>query len=156
MNMQATPRHRVDRTEGAHRMRVKRGLSSILVASSLMLGTATASSDLPAGALCRRDFRAVDDQADVDVRDLNRRIELLESEITDPGLSGSEQSFKDGLRDKLEAAKVHRSEVLDKQHDDLNSIRARCDRMRDGKQRENAAKASRGAGLFPENFDVSA
>lgn len=95
--------------------------------------------DLAAGALCRRDFRAVDDQADVDVRNLDRRIALLESEIADPALSGSAQAFKDALRDKLDAAKVDRSRVLDKQHDDLNAIRDRCDRTRDGKQDEAAA-----------------
>jgi hypothetical protein len=87
-------------------MCVKRGLSIVVLTSSLMLGTAAECHDLPTGALCRRDFRAVDDQADVDVRNIDRRIALLESEIADPALSGSAQAFKDALRDKLDAARL--------------------------------------------------
>ena len=119
----------------------RRNLASALLVLPLMVGNAAGGSELPVGTLCRQQFLAVDDQADADLRNLNRLIALLESEIADPALSPGAPGFKDGLRDKLEAAKLRRSEVFDKQHDDLNSIRARCDRLRDAKRRPDPADA---------------
>jgi hypothetical protein len=100
--------------------------ASVLFIALTMLGTATARSELSVAAQCRQDFRDVDDQADLDMQEANRLIALLESEMADPALASSGQDFKDGLRDKIEAAKARRSRIFEKQHDDLNVIRARC------------------------------
>ena len=99
---------------------------STLLAASLDLGAAVAPGDLPPGTQCREDIRAVDDQADIDMRDINKLIALLEDELGDRATASGEQ---DGLRARLVAAKTRRTDILDKQHDDLNVIRARCDRL---------------------------
>jgi len=101
-----------------------------LFAALLLSSVATAGSEAPSGASCREEFAAVDDQADKDMQDINRLVSLLEAEIADPALSPSGPAFSDGLRVKLDAAKLRRSEIFDKQHHDLNAIRDRCDRLR--------------------------
>jgi hypothetical protein len=101
----------------------------IRLLAPLLLGNAIASTELPPGAKCRQEIRAVDDQADGDVRDVNRLIALLEDEVGDSAIASGGQ--QDRLRARLDAAKLRRSSILDKQHADLNAIRARCDRLRD-------------------------
>ena len=63
-------------------------------------------------------------------------IATLEGEIGKRAKSSGEEDVRahDQLRVRLEAAKLRRSSILDKQHDDLNAVRARCDRLRDGQQ----------------------
>jgi hypothetical protein len=109
---------------------------SALLAAPFLFGTAMADTELPPGAKCRQEFRSVDDQADTDVRDVDRLIDLLEGEMGDSAIASGGQEFQDHLRARLETAKARRSDILDKQHDDLNVIRARCDRLRDEQQRE--------------------
>jgi hypothetical protein len=82
------------------------------------------------GDVCRREFRALDDQADIDMRDVNDLIARLEAEMIDPSLQPLGNDFREGLRVKLDSAKVRRGNVLDKHHTDLNAVRARCDRVR--------------------------
>ena len=101
----------------------------MLLGAFLLCSTATAGSERSFSERCRLEFAAVDDQADKDLRDINRLIELLESEIADPALSSSGRDFSAGLQAKLEAAKLRRTEVFDKQHTDLNAIRERCYRQ---------------------------
>lgn len=99
--------------------------TTLLAGSLLLCSTGTAGSERSFNERCRLEFAAVDDQADKDLRDINRLIELLESEIADPALTSS-GDFSAGLQAKLEAAKLRRTEVFDKQHTDLNAIRERC------------------------------
>ncbi|MET0230451.1 MAG: hypothetical protein ABW186_05910 [Rhodanobacteraceae bacterium] len=103
---------------------------STLLAALLDPGIAVHDGDHPPGTRCRQEFRAVDDQADVDMRDVNQLITLLEDEAGDDAIASGGQDSKDHLRARLAAAKTRRSDILDKQHDDLNVIRARCDRLR--------------------------
>ena len=119
-------------------MDARQRLTNLLFASLLLSGTAAAGSEL-SSASCRLDFAAVDNQADKDIADINRLIALLESEIEDPALASSGQDFTAGLRAKITAAKLHRSQVFDKQHDDLNVIRDRCDRVWGDTQRSGAS-----------------
>lgn len=99
---------------------------------ALMTAFGAASSLANAqGEVCRRDIRNLDDQAERDMREVNRLIALLDSEIVDPSLLPLGRAFQESLRVKLESAKLHRNEVLDKHHADLNAVRARCDRVRD-------------------------
>jgi hypothetical protein len=101
----------------------------MLFAALLLSSTAMAAPERSFNERCRLEFAAVDDQADKDLRDINRLIELLESEIADPALSSSGRDFSANLQAKLEAAKLRRTEVFDKQHTDLNAIRERCYRQ---------------------------
>ena len=103
---------------------------STLVAAPLLFGAALASTELSPGATCREQIRSIDDQADTDVRDVNRLIALLENEVGDSAIASGGPDVLDRLHVKLDAAKTRRSEIIDKQHDDLNAIRARCDRSR--------------------------
>jgi hypothetical protein len=111
----------------------------------LLSGNAIASSELPHGAKCRQEIRAVDDQADVDIQAIGRLITLLEEEVDDRAIASGGQL--DRLRERLDAAKLQRTGLLDKQHDDLNMIRARCDRLREDAKRtaapDNAALSER-------------
>ena len=105
--------------------------AAILSAIAFFALTQSASaSDESTSTRCRQEFSAIDDQADLEIRDLNRLIMLLESEVEDPGLAASSEGFRMDLRNKLEATKQRRAEVFDKQHDDLNAIRAKCSRSR--------------------------
>jgi hypothetical protein len=99
------------------------------LAALALSGNAIAGSDLPQGAKCRQEIRAVDDQADVDIQAIDRLIILLEGEVGDRAMPSG--GPLDRLRERLDAAKLQRTSLLDKQHDDLNVIRARCDRLRD-------------------------
>jgi len=111
-----------------------RATSALLFA--VLSGVAVADTELPPGARCRQDIRLVDDQADTQIQELNRLIVLLENEVGDRAIAAG--GLQDHLQQRLAAAKTRRSDLLDKQHDDLNVIRARCDRLRDEKQREGA------------------
>jgi hypothetical protein len=108
-------------------------LVTIWLPAALWLGTGASANDLPPGTICRQEIRAIDDQADVDMRDVNRLIALLEDELGDRAIASGGQ--QDRLRARLDAAKLRRVAILDKQHDDLNTIRARCDRMRNDAER---------------------
>ena len=104
-----------------------RTFQKLLFASLLLGGTAIAGPEqLPVGARCRMEFAQADDAADKDMREVNRLIALLENEIADPGVVLN----KDSLREKLVAAKLRRTQVLAKQHDDFNAIRDRCNKLR--------------------------
>ena len=111
------------------------GVMSVWLLAPFLLGTAPGITPLPPGAKCRQEIRSVDDRADADVRDVNRLIALLEDEVGDTAIGSGGQDLQNGLRAKLDAAKKRRSEILDKQHEDLNAIRARCDRLQDERQR---------------------
>jgi hypothetical protein len=111
---------------------------STLLAAPLDPVTAGQDSDSPPGTKCRQEFRAVDDQTDVDMRDVNQLIALLEDEVADPATASGAEDTQDHLRARISAARTRRSDILDKQHDDLNEIRARCDRMRHEQRRESA------------------
>jgi hypothetical protein len=110
-----------------------------LLAHPLLSVAATAAGDPAPKAGCWQEIRSVDDRADVDVREINRLIILLEDEIRSRSIASAGQESE--LRAKLEAAKLRRSGILDKQHDDLNAIRAWCDRSRDERQRAADADA---------------
>jgi hypothetical protein len=102
---------------------------SLLLAASPDVRAAVVHAELPPGARCRQDIRAIDDQADVDMRDANKLIALLEDELDDRAIASSGQGMQDRLRARLAAAKTRRTDIFDKQHDDLNVVRARCDRL---------------------------
>jgi len=112
-------------------------VTSALVVAFLSTA-AVADTAVPAGARCRQEIRSVDDQADADIRDVNQLIVLLENELGDRAIASGAQNLRDHVDARLTAAKSRRSDLIDKQHDDLNVIRARCDRLRDEKQREGA------------------
>lgn len=112
---------------------------STLLAAPLDPGIAAPQSELAPGTRCREEFRAVDDQADVDMRDINQLIALLEDEAGDHASASGGQETQDHLRAKLSAARTRRSDILDKQHVDLNAIRARCDRLRHEQRGESAS-----------------
>lgn len=105
------------------------------VCVALLLSSGAAADELPLGAGCQRDFAAVDDQADEHMRQINRVIASLESEMEDPAMSPSAGDSKDLILSKIKDAKLRRSEVFAKQHDDLNAIRERCGRLRGEKKR---------------------
>jgi|KBSMisStandDraft_5_1062788.scaffolds.fasta_scaffold557973_2 hypothetical protein len=111
-------------------MNASRHRTMMILTALFLSSAATARPEPSFSERCRQEFAAVDDQADKDLQDLNRLVELLESEIADPALSSSGRDFTDGLHAKLEAAKLRRTEVFDKQHADLNAIRDRCYRAR--------------------------
>ena len=123
-------------------MHARTCLIGALVAAAFQLGTAAADTELPLGAKCRQEIRSVDDQADADVRKVNELIVVLDGEIADSAIASSGQDLQNSLRARLEAAKTRRSDILDKQHSDLNVIRARCDRLRDEQQRSGTAAPS--------------
>lgn len=114
--------------------------AAILAASALLAvpfqpGTAVANSDHASGKRCWQDIRAIDDQADTDVRDVDKLITLLEDEVGDRAIASGDPGLQERLHAKIAAAKTRRADILDKQHDDLNEIRARCDRLRDEQER---------------------
>jgi hypothetical protein len=102
---------------------------STLFAASIDPGIAAQDSDRPPGTNCREEFRAVDDQADVDMREINQLIALLADEAGDRAIVSGGADARDHLRDRLAAARTRRSDILDKQHLDLNAIRDRCGRL---------------------------
>jgi hypothetical protein len=121
-----------------------------LLATQLLVSTAVANGDPPSSAKCRQEIRAIDDQTDIDVRDINRLIALLEDEVNDRAIASGGQDLQDRLRARLGAAKLHRSSILDKQHNDLNAIRARCDRLRDeAKRATDASETSQEHSMKP-------
>ena len=103
-----------------------RGASVLLTA--LLLGSSVANAEQQSRASCSEAFRSVDDQADMDIRDADRLIALLEDEARDPAISSGDDALQNRLRERLKEAVRQRESILDKQHDDLNAIRARCDR----------------------------
>ena len=105
-----------------------------LFVAPLLAGAPVANSEPSQTARCRQEIRAIDDQADVDMRDIDQLIDRLEDEVGDHAIASSGQDVQDGLRARLDAAKLRRSGILDKQHDDLNVVRARCDRVPDTKR----------------------
>jgi len=112
-------------------MNATRHRTKMILTALLLSSAATAAGSEPSfSERCRQEFAAVDDQADKDMRDINRLVDLLESEIADPALSSSGRDFSDGLHAKLEAAKLRRAQVFEKQHADLNAIRERCYRLK--------------------------
>ena len=111
------------------------GVTCALFAAMSLLGTAVAHVEPPVGAKCRQEIRWVDDQTDKDVRDVDQLIALLKGEIGDDAVASGGQDLQNYLQARLEAAKLRRSGILDKQHSDLNAIRARCDRLKDEQQR---------------------
>jgi hypothetical protein len=126
-------RHSADRRREALVMHITVIAMITLLAAPLC--AATALGNPPSSATCRQEIRSIDDQTDSDVRDINRLIALLEDEAGDRAIASGGQDAQDRLRTRLEAAKLHRSSILDKQHDDLNAVRARCDRLRDEQRR---------------------
>lgn len=106
---------------------------SVLLVASFLLGSAIAKTELPL-VKCGQDFRSIDDQADRDVRDVDQLIGLLMSELGDTAIASGDPSLQNRVRGRLEAAKMRRADILDKQHNDLNAIRARCDELRDAAQ----------------------
>ena len=104
-----------------------------LLVAPLMTGAPIANSEPSQSVSCRQEIRAIDDQADIDMRDIDQLIDRLEDEVGDRAIASSGQDVQDRLRARLDAAKLRRSGILDKQHDDLNVVRARCDRLPDKK-----------------------
>ncbi len=102
-------------------------VASLLLAAPFQAISARTNTDPVSDTKCRQDIRAVNDQADVDIRDNDRLIALLENEIGDRAIASGEQSMQDRLRARLADARTHRSDILDKQRDDLSALRDRCD-----------------------------
>lgn len=123
-------------------MRASIRVISTFFVGAFLLSTAAANTDLPLGAKCRQEIRAVDDQTDTDVRRVNELIVVLEGEIADSAIASSGPDLQNSIRARLEAAKTRRSDIIEKQHTDLNAIRARCDRLRDEQQRAGTADPS--------------
>jgi hypothetical protein len=105
-----------------------------LFVAPLLAGAPIANSEPSKSMRCRQEIRAIDDQADIDMRDIDQLIDRLQDEVGDRAIASSGQDVQDGLRARLDAAKLRRSGIFDKQHDDLNVVRARCDRLPDKKR----------------------
>ena len=102
----------------------------VLLAIAFLLGNTIAYAGFPLGMTCSQEFRSVDDQADIDIREVDQLIGLLESELGDTAIASGDAGLKNHLHARLEAARTRRADLLKKQHNDLNAIRARCDRLR--------------------------
>jgi hypothetical protein len=112
--------------------------AAILLAASVSSAAVAGQDDFPNGDSCAQRIRAVDDQADQDVRVANEDIARLRLELV---ASSTANTGDPVLEAKLAAARSSKKETLQDQHSVLNGIRAQCDLLR-AAERQAARSAS--------------
>ena len=113
-------------------------IATILLAAFLPAAATCATiahateDDALSGATCSLLFRAIDDQADRDVRGANQRIWQIRRQIEIAAI-GTPHTIALGA--ELVAAQAERTDILEKQHLALNTARRRCDILRDAERK---------------------
>jgi len=111
-----------------------------------LMAPAVTFADIPASSSssnCAHRVRAIDDQADLDVRDANQQIARLRRLIASTAESGGDAARDTQIRTELAAAEARRADTLRDQHSDLNDVRRQCDVLRDAeRQADRDAESS--------------
>ena len=109
---------------------------------SFALAGAATQPDFANGDSCAQRIRLIDDQADQDVREVNREIARLRLELVAPPTSTTNASSKAMIQTELAAAQVRKKDTLRDHHSDLNDVRAQCDIQRAAARTRNASNST--------------
>ena len=105
-------------------------LAILLSALSPIVATAASKTDFSSTDSCAERIRVIDDQADLDVREVNQEIARLRAEMASPADSAKSPSREAKMRTELAAAHERREATLRDQHSSLNDVRAQCEMSR--------------------------
>lgn len=107
-------------------------LCSALLLSLLfpLVATAASKTDFSSADSCAERIRVIDDQADLDVREVNQEIARLRAEMATPSDTAKSPNREAEMRIELAAAQERREVTLRDQHSVLNDVRAHCEMLR--------------------------
>lgn len=105
-------------------------LAMLLSALFPIMATAASNADSSSTDSCAERIRAIDDQADLDVREVNQEIARLRAEMATPADTAKSARREAEVRTELAAAQERREATLRDQHSVLNDVRAQCEMLR--------------------------
>jgi len=105
-------------------------LAMLLSALLPIMATAASLTDFSSTESCAERIRVIDDQADLDVREVNQEIARLRAEMATPADTAKSPSREAEMRTELAAAQERKEATLRDQHSVLNDVRAQCEMLR--------------------------